>query len=49
LKSVREDDLKKLRENALQGSLDEEIQRRLWNEDVTFCSKEKISEWLGTK
>ncbi|KAG1551219.1 hypothetical protein G6F46_002783 [Rhizopus delemar] len=27
---------------------EKQVQERLWNEDVTFCPIEKISEWLGT-
>jgi hypothetical protein len=25
------------------------LQKRLWNEDITFCQKEEIAQWLGSK
>lgn len=39
-------------ENDMDGSCDsltKDVQDKLWNEDTSFCPKEKISEWLGTK
>ncbi|CEG79109.1 hypothetical protein RMATCC62417_13615 [Rhizopus microsporus] len=38
-------------ENDMDGSCDsltKDVQDKLWNEDTSFCPKEKISEWLGT-
>jgi hypothetical protein len=36
-------------EPLLNVTQEDQLQKRLWNEDATLCEREDIAQWLGKK